>query len=637
MPANLKTYKECFLYLGHNASAVLYNSLNDFTIIEEEKLIRQNGGEYIPFATLIKLKNFTVKTYYIINFLGDINYEKFLLSYFRGDKTKIKTFLAGTLLKETKLNHHLSHLYYSLIFFLNNVKNNYSGSKDFHLLVNDGSGTDYESISLYRAGIHPGDSLEKIITGMKFIFREYAGNLSCGLLYARLLCNAETGFTILKDEYKSLGYETSFLSLAGNRRLLKINRIIGKVASSYIMDNPNFIKSAIKKDILGYLPGATKVTTDNVEPERDFQKTLVTISIDESLLTETAFTPFLKLRNQRYLLIRQASDEHFMHNYSLTYFQQTVKTSVPPPYFMQKWIGTLSLEDKRVVLSYIANTFLLAYYDLFLKKYKINNLIVSGGVHYNVKLNHFILKKIEGFLCVAPLSGDIVHAFGCASLQNRPLRKIKHLGVLTRFGKSPRHTSDGVIYAKTEQEYIGIVSDLVSLGHPVNILRAKGEIGPRALLYTSTISLPGQNQRQLINQLNARDDKMPMAPVLLKKNIAEFFEKTEYDRIIGSQEYMIIALTYKKNVDTERYGGVMHFDPFTGSYTGRLQLVSRSDYTNSKLLNSLEQKTGYKAFINTSFNRHGKSTVLSIRDAIDDLQFQQSNAGTGANPFLVIY
>ena len=75
-------YEECYIYLGHNSHAFLYNSLEDFFFIEEEKENRNKGGEYIPFCTLAKLAKYEIGTIYVINHFSDSVTNKIINKYY---------------------------------------------------------------------------------------------------------------------------------------------------------------------------------------------------------------------------------------------------------------------------------------------------------------------------------------------------------------------------------------------------------------------------------------------------------------------------------------------------------------------------------------------------------------------------
>ena len=64
---------------------------------------------------------------------------------------------------------------------------------------------------------------------------------------------------------------------------------------------------------------------------------------------------------------------------------------------------------------------------------------------------------------------------------------------------------------------------------------------------------------------------MPMAPVLREDDLINLFEPEEARRIVGWLTGMIVALTWRKEIDHTWYGGVMHRN-LAGDFTGRPRL-----------------------------------------------------------------
>lgn len=117
---------------------------------------------------------------------------------------------------------------------------------------------------------------------------------------------------------------------------------------------------------------------------------------------------------------------------------------------------------------------------------------------------------------------------------------------------------------------------------------------------------------------------MPFAPVLLEKNIDYFFEAQEYERIIGSDNFMVVTYKYRQSVDVGQYGGVMHKHPLQDHYTGRPQIIRKKDTYQFiyLLLDMLEKVSNTKCLINTSFNVHGNPIVYSENDIVSNFNFQ---------------
>ena len=114
---------------------------------------------------------------------------------------------------------------------------------------------------------------------------------------------------------------------------------------------------------------------------------------------------------------------------------------------------------------------------------------------------------------------------------------------------------------------------------------------------------------------------MPMAPVMLEKNLSYFFNKDQYSRVIGSDRFMILTYDYKADVDYQKYGGIMHKYPTEDLYSGRPQVIY-NDCKNIVIKKILEALDAHdvKAIVNTSYNFHGCPIVFSEQDALDDFK-----------------
>lgn len=251
----------------------------------------------------------------------------------------------------------------------------------------------------------------------------------------------------------------------------------------------------------------------------------------------------------------------------------------------------------------VLETFLV----LLVKHYQIENLICSGGVFYNVKLNNRLLNAIEGRLSIIPVCGDQGAAIGLYCNYSDHGFYFKDLC----FGKRD--------VGPMTDEMIDQISEYLKQDKVVNVVVGDMEFGPRALCNTTTLALPSIKNVNYINKLNKRNDVMPMAPVINKKTL-QIFNETEYTRIVGSDKFMIVTYHYKDNKFLETIPGVMHRNPLVDVYTGRPQVVS-DEHFMSKIMDII----GQNVLINTSYNIHGKPIVYSSEDAMNDFNYQKTN------------
>jgi predicted NodU family carbamoyl transferase len=68
--------------------------------------------------------------------------------------------------------------------------------------------------------------------------------------------------------------------------------------------------------------------------------------------------------------------------------------------------------DLRRIIGHFVQCIIENYYADVIEEFSIDNIIVTGGLHYNVKLNNHILSKIPGEFCATPLAGDQGAAVG---------------------------------------------------------------------------------------------------------------------------------------------------------------------------------------------------------------------------------
>ena len=275
--------------------------------------------------------------------------------------------------------------------------------------------------------------------------------------------------------------------------------------------------------------------------------------------------------------------------------------------------------EARVVLGYFVQAVLEGVVLTLINIYRPTNLICSGGVFYNVKLNRRILDVLPGKLCVYPLAGDQGNALGLYASEN----ELKWPGHLN-WGHRPSAYKDLISLNPTPN--FTVVPDYSdALEHMqeslkdtgwVNLVRGAMEFGPRALCNTSTIALPQPGIVQEINRANGRNTIMPMAPVMSSSEYKSRMMHT--DRIHMSHKHMIVALPYSFRGDRNILGAVHQYEQ---ENTGRPQVLD-NDVLMSRLL------VDHPVLINTSFNVHGQPIVFDLQSALHSHLIQGSFAPT---------
>lgn len=253
------------------------------------------------------------------------------------------------------------------------------------------------------------------------------------------------------------------------------------------------------------------------------------------------------------------------------------------------------------------------------------NVILAGGVHYNVKLNNHILRQVDNF-CVVPLAGDQGAAIGMWAYDHQS-DAAPIFGDLC-WGRRDLNAvslpaSDHIIMCRHRDEYQDTVAAKVANGEIVNTITGSMEFGPRALCNTSTLALPTKDNVDAINALNGRNTVMPFAPVVCHEDVKSFFDAKQVDSSCGSHRFMIVTFDYT-SVKPE-WMGVAHKYPTEERYSGRPQVVL-PDQPVYGIIRRVAAKGHPPILINTSLNCHGKPIVYSLNDAIDDLNYNLRTA-----------
>jgi len=619
--------------LGHNSSVLLAKS--DGHIIagfEEERLTKHKSDSSFPVNALEKCLEKIVshsmpKKPIIIN-VGIshwfnqtfpcaswnryyLDVEKFITKFF-----DIRSTISIVKRVEFDFNHHQMHLDSIKPFVKANITNeqkNEYGNKKTIAFVADGFGNREEVLTLLEY-----DTLNGYLSNDQPSAKYKLNNLnySLGLLYQYI--TSSVGMIENQDEYKFLGYESHIQSIVSNKNLLdeKIDKIVEHFK---IVENP--IKWASQNDF-----DQNHDSTNNSP-----------INLEK---------------------LKRVKD--FYHSFSKECIEDFIKND-------QKFVSNCELNKKKSIRTLMGFILQQSVEKIVLNIFKnylqTHNILTAGGLFYNVKLNNRIMTNCKNLYCVMPLAGDQ----GCSiGVLDNILQEQYHTPVILdrlNFGKrgdihytfTTEHVStianeissknglnldqnvikNIVEYTINHVKFSYTIEDLSKILNSdsglVNLVYSDMEFGPRALCFTTTLARPTEKNVEIINDLNDRDTVMPMAPVMLKKNDTYFFEQKEISRVVGSDRYMILTYIYKDEINQLRreYGGVMHkvqnenFDSNI-KYSGRPQFLYQT-YDNPivfELLQRLEQETGVKALINTSYNVHGTPIVYDAKDAIDNFVYQ---------------
>ncbi len=277
-----------------------------------------------------------------------------------------------------------------------------------------------------------------------------------------------------------------------------------------------------------------------------------------------------------------------------------------------------------------------------IKKYKINNLCLAGGVALNCVANGKILKqKIFKNIWIQPAAGDAGGSLGAAlAFWHKELKMPRksfsdqmqgsYLG--PKFDDNHIQKKLELLNAKfkkiEKKETAKIVATELSREKTVGWFQGRMEFGPRALGGRSILADPRSEkmQKELNLKIKFRESFRPFAPSVLREDINEWFE-LDYD-----SPYMLLVSEVKKdkqlkmsskdenlfgieklNIKRSSIPAITHVD-----YSARIQTVHKE--TNPKyydLIKEFKKITNCPVLVNTSFNVRGEPIVCSIEDAFN--------------------
>ena len=262
-----------------------------------------------------------------------------------------------------------------------------------------------------------------------------------------------------------------------------------------------------------------------------------------------------------------------------------------------------------------------------LKKYvnknipKESNLLLSGGIFANVKLNQKI-KEINNkrYLFVTPPMSDFGLCLGgLHKYSNSEKSRIKnmYLGpkysdkIIKQLIKKNKKLSFFEIH--DDEKLTKFIVDQFSKKKIIAIFNGRMEFGPRSLCNRSIIfPATKKNINKVVNKRLNRSDFMPFAPVLIdrfaKKNFKNYKQHDDLAKFM--------TVTYKcKNEFVKKYPAAIHVDK-----TARPQILFKSDNDwFYKILDYYKELTNEECLMNTSFNSHEEPIICNPKEAIHSI------------------
>ena len=280
-----------------------------------------------------------------------------------------------------------------------------------------------------------------------------------------------------------------------------------------------------------------------------------------------------------------------------------------------------NLQDIAATAENMIEGFILEFLNKIKKRIKkkdLKNIVFSGGLFLNVNLNAKIEKsKIFNKCFFPPAPSDSGLALGGIFSQKLIKSKNDNFGISPLIGPSFANSEIEKNLKKFKLFYIrcrNIHKDIalnISKGKIVGIFNGKAEYGQRSLGSRSILADPRKkdSKHRLNINLKRRDWFMPFAPAILDNKFHEWFGEDQEPSL-----YMQKALKILKN-KKNLIPSAVHIDE-----TCRVQYVSKNKYQNFwKIINEFYKLTKIPIILNTSFNRHGISTISTPRQAIEHL------------------
>lgn len=259
----------------------------------------------------------------------------------------------------------------------------------------------------------------------------------------------------------------------------------------------------------------------------------------------------------------------------------------------------------------------VAYVSKYVKKTGLKNLVLSGGVVANVKLNQR-LREIDGIegIFIHPNMGDGGCGTGAALAEFAGQAATRERINDVYFG--PEYSEAAIVDALKRAQLLFTqykpiepkIAMLLAAGKVVARFDGRMEYGPRALGHRSILyhaKEPAVNQ--WLNQRLGRTEFMPFAPATLYEH-----REACYKNIKGAEyaaEFMTLTFDCTDQMIRDCPAAV-HVDG-----TARPQLVSSTGSPGfHRILTEYHKLSGIPSLINTSFNMHEEPIVCTPDDAV---------------------
>ena len=286
-------------------------------------------------------------------------------------------------------------------------------------------------------------------------------------------------------------------------------------------------------------------------------------------------------------------------------------------YFARMLASQFPKIDVAAAYQHVLEIVATRYVAHYLRQTGLRNLVLSGGVVANVKLNQR-LRELAGVerLFVHPNMGDggcgtgaALLAFNGSSARSEPIADVF-------WGPCFNETQVAEALGRAQlpfDRYMPIepkIAQLIAEGKVVARFDGRMEYGPRALGNRSILYHAREPEvNQWLNQRLGRTEFMPFAPATLYEHRDDCYKNI--DGADYAAQFMTVTFDCTERMKRECPAAV-HVDG-----TARPQLVSAEGSPSfHRILTEYHKLTGIPSVINTSFNMHEEPIVCSPDDAV---------------------
>jgi carbamoyltransferase len=256
------------------------------------------------------------------------------------------------------------------------------------------------------------------------------------------------------------------------------------------------------------------------------------------------------------------------------------------------------------------------------KETGLTRLCLAGGVALNSVANGRIIRETPfKDLFIQPAAGDGGGALGAALYAYHGLLGKPRTFILEHAYWGREYTEREIKefleenhlpyqYLPSEEMVVVRIVDALLRGKVIGFFQGRFEWGPRALGNRSILADPRcEEMKDLVNiKIKFREPFRPFAPVILEKNVSDFFYGDNIDGQYPSR-YMLLVLPLKED-KADTIAAVNHMG------TGRLQTI-RQEWNPRyyRVVEEFGKATGIPVLLNTSFNLKGEPIVNTPANA----------------------